>query len=63
MNSKIGCIHCVDGIGISPKNTDELGIELHAGSKHLVAYGKDKNGWDISVSAPIEFCPKCGRKL
>ena len=59
----MGCDYCVKGKAISPKNREELGLELHSGSRHLIVYGKDKNGWDTSVSAPINFCPMCGSKL
>jgi hypothetical protein len=58
-----GCPHCIKGIDISPKNSEDLGIELHSGSKHLVVYAKDKDGWDTSISVPINFCPICGRDL
>jgi hypothetical protein len=59
----IRCKYCMDGEPISKKNTDELGIELHGVTGYLIAYAKDKNGWDTSVSAPINFCPMCGRSL
>ena len=29
----------------------------------LVAYGLDKQGWDISVTCKINYCPMCGRDL
>jgi hypothetical protein len=60
---KNGCIYCVDGAGISNYNRPELGIELHSGSKQLIAYGKDANKWGISLTININFCPMCGRNL
>ena len=56
------CKHCEKGIGIC-NNSEELGIELHSGTSHLVAYGLDKNNWDISVKCKINYCPMCGKKL
>jgi hypothetical protein len=62
MNQK-GCRYCTGGDPICPANMDELGIELHSGSGYLIGYGKDKNGWDISVSVSINYCPICGTPL
>lgn len=45
------------------KNNNCLGIELHSGTSKLVAYGLDKQNWDISVYCKINYCPMCGRKL
>ena len=59
---KYMCKHCEKGIGIC-NNREELGIELHSGTNHLVAYGLDKNNWDISVKCEINYCPMCGKKL
>lgn len=56
------CVHCKEGISIC-KNREELGIELHSGTSYLVAYGLDKDNWDISVKCKIKYCPMCGRKL
>ena len=56
------CKHCEKGIGIC-NNREELGIELHTGTNHLVAYGLDKNNLDISVKCEINYCPMCGKKL
>lgn len=56
------CKHCEKGIGIC-NNREELGIELHSGTSHLVAYGLDKNNWDISVKCKINYCPMCGKEL
>ena len=56
------CIYCKDGISIC-ENRKELGIELHSGTSTLVAYGLDRNNWDISVKCEINYCPMCGRKL
>lgn len=57
------CKYCEKGIGISKGNTNELGIELHSATGHLVAYGLDRHNWDISVKCKINYCPMCGRKL
>jgi hypothetical protein len=59
----MGCDYCLKGKPISTKNRKDIGIELHVGAKHLIAYGKDENGWDTSVSVPIKCCPMCGEKL
>ena len=56
------CKHCENGIGIC-ENREELGIELDSGTGKLVAYGLDKNNWDISVECKINYCPMCGKKL
>lgn len=52
-----------DGIAICKENRSELGIELHSGTRKLVAYGLDKSNWNISVECKINYCPMCGRKL
>lgn len=57
------CEYCEKGKGICKENKTELGIELHSGSGHLVAYGTDKHNWGISVQCKINYCPMCGRKL
>lgn len=56
------CKYCEEGKGVC-KNKKTLGIELDGGKAMLVAYGLDKQGWDISVSCKINYCPMCGRKL
>ena len=59
------CKHCDSlCIGInSENNRKELGIELDTANSMLIAYGLDKQGWDISVTCKINYCPMCGRKL
>lgn len=57
------CEYCKNGKGICIDNKKELGIELHSAKSKLVAYGLDKNNWDISVECNINYCPMCGRKL
>ena len=57
------CKYCEQGVVISPDNRDELGVSFHSAKAELVVYGLDKDGWDISVSCKIFFCPMCGRKL
>ena len=56
------CIYCKDGISIC-ENRKELGIELHSDTSTLVAYGLDRNNWDISVKCEINYCPMCGEKI
>lgn len=56
------CKYCESGIGIC-ENREELGIELHSGKSKLVAYGLDKDNWDISVECYIYYCPMCGKEL
>lgn len=56
------CKYCKEGMNIC-ENRTELGIELHSGTSKLVAYGIDYQGWDISVSCDINYCPMCGEKL
>ena len=46
------CEYCEKGKGICKDNKRELGIEL-------VAYGLDKQNWDISVECKISYCPMC----
>jgi hypothetical protein len=58
-----GCEYCNNAIPICNRNRNEIGIELHSGSGHLIAYGKDHYGWDISVSTKIKYCPMCGREF
>ena len=51
-------------IGINTENNrKELGIGLDSANSMLLAYGLDKQGWDISVKCKINYCPMCGRKL
>lgn len=57
------CEYCEDGKGICINNTRQLGIELHSGSSKLVAYGLDKQNWDISVECKINFCPMCRKRV
>lgn len=57
------CEYCEKGKAISKDNRRELGIELHGGSGHLVAYGKDTFNCDISVQCKINYCPMCGKKI
>ena len=57
------CEYCQDGKGICRDNRRELGIELHSGSCRLVAYGLDKQNWDISVECKINYCPMCREKV
>ena len=58
-----GCEYCNGGREICENNKAELGIELHSAKSKLVAYAKDCNGWDISLTCKINFCPMCGREL
>lgn len=57
------CEYCKNGKEICRDNREELGIELHSGSSKLVAYGLDKENWNISVECKINYCPMCGRKF
>ena len=57
------CEYCNKGKSICKDNRQELGIELHSGISKIVAYGLNKQGWDISVDCKINYCPMCGRKL
>lgn len=57
------CEYCEDGKGICRNNRKELGIELHNGNSILVAYGLDKQNWDISVESKINYCPMCRKKV
>ena len=65
MSEKNECEYCGNKcIGINTKNNrKELGIELHSGNGTLVVYGLDKQGWDISVTCKINYCPMCGKKI
>ena len=65
MSEKNECEYCGNEcIGINTKNNrKELGIELHSGNGMLVAYGLDEQGWDISVTCKINYCPMCGKKI
>ena len=65
MSKKNECEYCGNEcIGINTKNNrKELGIELHSGNGTLVAYGLDKQGWNISVTCKISYCPMCGKKI
>ena len=53
------CEYCEKGKGICKDNKRELGIELHSARSKLVAYGLDKQNWDISVECKISYCPMC----
>lgn len=57
------CSFCEKGIAICEENKEELGIELHSKTSKLIAYGLDKQNWDISVSCNINYCPMCGERL
>ena len=57
------CEYCEEGKRICRDNRRELGIEIHSAKSKLIAYGLDKNGWDISVECNIKYCPMCGKKL
>ena len=57
------CKYCQEGHSISEKNRNALGIELHSGTRKIIAYGIDRFGWDISIECNIKHCPMCGRKL
>ena len=57
------CEYCKNGKGICIDNKRELGIELHSAKSKLVAYGLDKNNWDISVECNIKYCPMCRQKV
>lgn len=57
------CEYCDKGKRICKENRKELGIELDSGKGYLIAYGLDKQNWDISVRCNINYCPMCGRKL
>lgn len=58
------CKHCDEGMAIDNENNrKELGIELNGAKGKLMAYGLDKQGWDISISFKIDYCPMCGKKF
>ena len=57
------CEYCEKGKEICENNKKELGIELHSGNSILVAYGLDKQNWDISVECKINYCPMCRKRI
>ena len=57
------CEYCEQGKAICKQNRTELGIEFSSGECKLMAYGLDRNNWDISVNCNINFCPMCGKRI
>lgn len=57
------CEYCEKGKGICRNNRKELGIELHSGSRKLIAYGFDEQNWDMSIECKINFCPMCRKRV
>lgn len=56
------CEYCEKGKSMCNSNTKDLGIELHSANSKLVAYGLDKQGWDISIECNINYCPMCRKE-
>lgn len=56
------CKYCEKGKSMCNSNTKDLGIELHSANSKLVAYGLDKQGWDISIECNINYCPMCRKE-
>ena len=56
------CKYCEKGKSMCNSNTKDLGIELHSANSKLVAYGLDKQGWDISIECNINYCPFCRKE-
>lgn len=57
------CKYCEKGKSMCNSNTKDLGIELHSANSKLVAYGLDKQGWDISIECNINYCPMCRKEV
>lgn len=53
------CEYCEKAKAICKQNSSYLGMELHSGTKQIITYGCDAEGWDISISWNINYCPMC----
>lgn len=58
------CKYCKDGVAIvDDKN---LGLAIYwtsHGKDNAYVRGYDKQGWDVSTTFKMYYCPMCGEKI
>lgn len=58
------CKHCEDGVTIVDGKYLGLAIFYTShGKDNVYLRGYDKQGWDVSETFKINYCPVCGEKL
>lgn len=57
------CKYCENGVALVDRDCLGLAIYYNPNGNNAYVRGCDKQGWDISETFRMNYCPICGKKL